>query len=80
MPLQKIHFFKRFPTAMDSGKMYIRHLFCYGQLRETNFKEMLTTVRKKSIQNIYSFTTRTSICFESSTKYVIGKRIVTEQN
>ncbi len=31
--LQKtsIRFFKRFPTAKHFGKMYIRHLFCYGQ-------------------------------------------------
>ena len=28
-----IRFFKRFPTAMHSGKMYIRHLFRYGQLQ-----------------------------------------------
>ena len=33
--LQKtsIRFFKRFPTAISSGKMQIRHLFRYGQLK-----------------------------------------------
>ena len=32
--LQKtfIRLFEQFPTAMHSGKMYIRHLFRYGQL------------------------------------------------
>ncbi len=34
--LQKmsIRFFKRFPTAIHSGKMYIHHLFCYDLLHE----------------------------------------------
>ena len=34
--LQKtpIGFFKQFPTAMHSGKMYIRHLFRCGQLQK----------------------------------------------
>ncbi len=33
-----ISFFKRFPTAMHSGKMYIRHLFRYGQLETISRK------------------------------------------
>ena len=36
--LQKMvtRFLKRFPTAEHSGKMYIRHLFRYGQLSFEN--------------------------------------------
>ena len=31
-----ICFLKRFLTAMHSGKIYIRHLFRYGQLRQSH--------------------------------------------
>ncbi len=32
LQMTSIRFFKQFPTAMHSGKMYIRNLFRYGQL------------------------------------------------
>ena len=41
-----IHLFYRFPTAVHSGKMYIRHRFRYGQL----VKLICTQSHKKSTQ------------------------------
>ncbi len=39
-----IRFFKRFPIALHSGKMYIRHLFRYGQLHSrANVSTLLST-------------------------------------
>ncbi len=35
-----IRFFKQFPTVMHSGKMYIRHLFCYGQWKVDQFLQI----------------------------------------
>ena len=46
LPLQKtlICFFKRFQPAMHSGKMYIRHLFHYGQFRFITYKIITNVV------------------------------------
>ena len=49
-----IFFFKRFPTAKHSGKLYIRHIFRYGQL--TNAIEF-----KKQSYIMYTF-----VCYQTT--------------